>query len=289
MRDQGTKSPRAGTGWKGARVDASELTQRLEALVEAQVAREQGRRPRDAEWDGLDDQQLAQQVDATCAQLGIEEGDDKTSLLTALRKESLMASAPAAKRKRRRPITRAQDVAGVLHFRSITSWFGVYLGVLVVLVLAGMNPLMVLPALVLPCLAYLRGKLPVQRCDVDKNGSITLIRGNSRRLFDVTHYPYIRMYTAWSGAMGVSYLSSMLVLRRDAPLSFPSWLGCHLFPRVTDECVVLFFNCWWDADRCYIPGGVLGQVFHRACVRAGHRPKQIDRKLFRGPGWEVHP
>ena len=273
-------------------MDAGELTQRLEALVEAQVAREQGRRPRDAEWDGFDDQQLAQQVDATCAQLGIEEGYDKTSLLAALRKESVMAYAPTAKRNRRRTITRAQDVAGVLHFRSRTSWFVVCLGVLVVvlLVLATMKPLTVLPGLVLPCLAYLRGKLPVQRCDVAKNGTITLIRGNSRWLFDVTHYPYMRMYTVWSGGVGgSSYLSSMLVLRRDGPLSFPSWLGCHLFPRVTDECLVLFFNSWWDADRSYIPGGVLGQVFYRACVRAGHRPKNIDRKLFRGPGWEVHP
>jgi len=160
----------------------------------------------------------------------------------------------------------------------------------VVVLLATMKSLTVLPLLVLPGLAYLRGKLPAQRCNVDKNGTITLIRGNSTRLFDVTHYPYLGMYTGWSGGAGPgSYLSSMLVLRRDGPLSFSSWLGCHLFPRVTDECVVLFFNTWRDADRSYIPGGVLGEVFYRACVHAGRRPKTLDRKPFRGPGWEVRP
>jgi hypothetical protein len=189
-------------------------------------------------------------------------------------------------RPRFRRIYRGTVVVGVLHFNSAAAWAGVIPGLVVgVPMLIGLPlPISVpasAPPLLLAALAYLRPKRAVQGCEVDQTGAITLIRGDVRSPFNLTHYRYIRMHKNSSGLLDYP---SMMVLYRGTQPTIWTWLGSVLFPRVDDERVVFFFNRWHTADGYFVGPSTLGALFYRACVRAGRTPI----KTFDG-GWEVRP
>ena len=116
-------------------------------------------------------------------------------------------------------------------------------------------------------LAYLRPKRAVQRCYVDQNGALTLVRGDAAIPFDLNHYRYVRMHSS-RPRYGSPY-PSMMVLYRDTQPSMRTWLGSVLFPRVDDERIVSFFYRWFDADGYLVAPHDLAALFYQACVRAG--------------------
>jgi hypothetical protein len=129
---------------------------------------------------------------------------------------------------------------------------------------------------------YLRPKRAVQRCYVDPNGAITLIRGDLGIPFDLNHFPHVRMYEMSSARFS---RPGMLVLYHDTRPSFGTWIGSALFPRVDSERVVLLLNSWRD-DEGYVVGPLnMDALFYQACVRAGRMP--TGRRFSRG--WEVRP
>jgi hypothetical protein len=136
-------------------------------------------------------------------------------------------------------------------------------------------------------LAYLRVTRPVQSCYFDERGAVSLIRRDVTIPFDLNHYRYVRMYTSSPGESLMNY-PNMLLLSRDTPPSFVTLLSSRLFPLVTDERVVLFFNRWRDADGRLISPDELSDRFYRACARAGHTPAKT-RGFFANDGWEVRP
>jgi hypothetical protein len=191
------------------------------------------------------------------------------------------------------PAATDTDGRALLHYKPMmAAWYGVVACcVFLAMVLAQMPwPIAVLgiPAVVvLAVLAYLRPKGAVQSCYFDERGTISLIRRDRTVLFDLNHYRYVRMHSNSPGESGMTY-PSMLVLYRDTPPTVATWLTSVLFPRVTEERVVLFFNRWWDADGYYVGPQQLSARFYRACARAGHTPSKTGG-FFREPGWEVRP
>jgi hypothetical protein len=185
------------------------------------------------------------------------------------------------------------DGRDLLHYKPMMgAWYGVVACcVFLAAALAQMPwPIAVIgiPVVVgLAVLAYLRPKGAVQSCYFDERGTISLVGRGVTVAFDLNHYRYARMYSATRGELGITY-PSMLVLYRDTPPTVPTWLTSVLFPRVTEERVVLFFNRWWDADGYFVGPQQLSDRFYRACVRAGHKPSKTGGFL-REPGWEVRP
>src|SRR3981189_3503745 len=94
----------------------------------------------------------------------------------------------------------SMDVVGLLHLKSAGWWLGAVSGVALALAMAQMPLPIAVPAtaaaLLLAVLPYLRPKRAVQSCNVDKNGALTLMRGDVRIPFDLNHYRYIRRYSA---------------------------------------------------------------------------------------------
>jgi hypothetical protein len=185
------------------------------------------------------------------------------------------------------------DGRDLLHYKPMMgAWYGVVACcVFLAMGLAQMPwPVAVLgiPAVVgLAVLAYLRPRGAVQSLYFGERGAISLVGRGVTVPFDLNHYRYVRMHDSTPGEFGSTF-PSMLVLYRDTRPSVVTWLTSVLFPRVTEERVVLFFNRWWDADGYLVGPQVLSDRFHRACARAGRKPSKIGG-FFRRSGWEVRP
>jgi hypothetical protein len=186
-------------------------------------------------------------------------------------------------------------IVGLLHYKPMVgAWIGVVSWCLFLALGMVQMPLPIAllgtPAvLFIAVLAYRRPRGAVQRCDVHPNGAITLTRGDVSIALDLNNFRYVRMHNA-----NTKYTTypSMLALYRDTRPSRGTHLGGMLWPRVTEERVVLFFNRWWDADGYLIGPRDMAGVFYQACARAGRTPTKIP-SLFGGwfgaRGWEVRP
>jgi hypothetical protein len=183
-----------------------------------------------------------------------------------------------------------QGIVGLLSFRSAAMRLVIVMGVVVAIFTVFIGLPWSVPAtaaaLLVSVLAYLRSKRAVQKCYVEPNGTITLVRGNVGIPFDINHFRYARMYI--SNDDGAEH-PSMLVLSRDTRPNGMTWLSSVLLPRVDDERVVLYFSRWWDADGALIVPSMMADLFRRTYVYAGREPKGLDGRLFGVRGWEVDP
>jgi hypothetical protein len=185
------------------------------------------------------------------------------------------------------------NVSGHLHYKPmIAAWFGVVSWCLLLAMVMVQMPLPIAMAgtptvLLLAVPAYWRPRCAVQSCFVDQNGAITLMRRDISIPLDLNYFRYVRMYNSNAGR---TTYPSMLVLYRDTRPTQGTRIGSVLFPRVTQERVVVFFNRWWDADGYLLGPRDMAAVFYQACVRAGRTPKKVS-SLFGDwvteRGWEV--
>lgn len=311
------------------------MRMRLVALVDAQVAREQGRRPIGS-VASLDDEQLADEINRLCAalRLGAEESVELVENLRARSREgepcgikdvdphseavrsatwhaSRFHVPPWRWRIRDKCVVRSCDVVGPVRFKARKTAAGVLSSIVLLyavpfILLVGtaaatgytlpgaeyekFRAMMVLPLWLL-AVAYLhaqvRQRLAAQRCEVNRDGTITLIRNRRERPFDVAAYPYVRLRRFVWGAPRrlVRHVPGMLIMRRDGPVTFWNALSTHIYPRFNDECVIVFFQNWWTADGGWVAPDAMGEVFRQACIRAGRRPvfeTEVDRS-----DWEV--
>jgi hypothetical protein len=191
------------------------------------------------------------------------------------------------------------EVAVLLHYKPMMVYVWLAVGAFPVVLMSlgmaglprqqavlGITPL-VSAYLAVAVFAYLRVSRPVQSCYFDERGAVSLIRRDVTIPFDLNHYRYVRMYTSSPGESTTAY-PNMLLLSRDTPPSFVTWLSSRLFPVVAEDRVILFFNRWRDADGRYISPDELSARFYRACARAGHPPSKT-RGFFANRGWEVGP
>ncbi|MCV6976461.1 hypothetical protein [Mycobacterium bourgelatii] len=297
----------------------------MAALVDAQVAREQGR----AAVSGLghlNDDQLADEIrdayEALC--LHTSEGNYLVQALRILSQRHYADpyADPAAHRSamvrtvwlhtkagrsrwRRRKMWRTRGVAGPLHYKARRNAVGILWAItlffgfpLILMAATGFRighpgdaeafSKAVLIPLSLLLVAYLHAKvkelLAVQRCEVNPDGTITLIRYDRRIPFDVKHYRYVRMYRWVWGAPRHQTVPGMLILRRDSPLTFWAALSTHIYPRFDDERVIVFLQTWRTPDGTRISPDAMGQVFCQACVRAGRTPLEVE---YGTSGWEL--
>ncbi len=186
-------------------------------------------------------------------------------------------------------------VVGLLRYKPMVgAWIGVVSWCLFLALGMSQMPLPIAlsgtPAvLLIAVLAYRRPRGAVRCCEVQPKGAITLTRGDVSIAFDLNNFRYVRMHNATTRY--ITY-PSMLVLYRDTQPSRGTHVGSMLWPRVTEERVVLFFNRWWDADGYLIGPRDMAGVFYQACARAGRTPAKIPGLFggwFGAPGWEVRP
>ncbi|MCV6962972.1 hypothetical protein BST27_01865 [Mycobacterium intermedium] len=146
----------------------------------------------------------------------------------------------------------------------------------------------VLIPLMLLLVAYLHATvkelLAVQRCEVNHDGTITLIRYDRRIPFDVKHYRYVRMYRWVWGAPKYQTVPGMLILRRDSPLTFWAALSTHIYPRFNDERVIVFLQTWRTSDGTRISPDAMAELFCQACIRGGRTPLKVE---YGTSGWEL--
>jgi hypothetical protein len=183
------------------------------------------------------------------------------------------------------------DIVGLIRFRpSVASWF---LAVSLCLMLGEAAVQMPLPIAVpvtstvalAAVWAVLRPLRAVRSCYVHPSGDVTLMRGSVAIPFDLNHYRYVRMYVSRVNKVSQP---SMLVMCRDPHSGARPRLVNFVFPCVTTERVVVFFNRWRAADGSFIGPRELGVLFFQACVRAG-RPPITERSPWGAPEWEVSP
>lgn len=252
---------------------------RLEALVEAEKAKREGRVPKQASLAVLSLERIQQEIQNLVTKraqdLGLENSQE---LLDMVRAEAALSSGSTSKRA---VVSNAQDIVGELQRRS---WWWVVSVVLLLVSIPFWVTRQWALALTFALLAFTcfdwegRG---VRRLYKNPVGGLAYWRKNQWIQIDLKQYQYVRAY--YESDMEIPIL---LVFQQKPIRTLWTYLRSHLIPSYNEQCLVIHIgSSWRNEQRQMISAGALDELFQKLCQQAGYPITFHKSSLNKSDGW----